>query len=743
MVFQPYRFDDQFQRAVVTAPPVSSSASVADPIVWHNFLSENDITWTLLRGNMGYRRGDLILQGDGNTPVILAPRKPAIAWDLYQAVQIRMLAEDGQTIKIKIGDQEFQQELGPLKQYNVYSFPIHIETGSSVRPLAIMPTDSLTGLIAIQSIELIPRKTTFPAAAGRAPLGKREEYRNAIFVHSPASLAYDVQIPRGARLHFGMGVAARDVVTFHVAADSTEVFSKTLANADVWEDADVDLSPYAGRKVKLSFQTSAASQGAVGFWANPLLTTTTPKQRPNVLVYMIDTLRADHASLYGYARDTTPFLKKLGAQGLVFEDCQVQATWTKPSVASLMTSLYSFTHGIRTDDDTIPQGSTTLAQQLRSAGYVTASMIANPLAGRLTGLQRGFDYLSEWQAVGRFVNEKEDRATDSAALNKIVFPWLEQHRDELFFLYAHATDPHAPYRAPAAFEAKFANPAETPQFDRDFNKLENMAVRRGGFGVSRALCQLGAVNPDRFIQQARDRYDAKILHNDASLQQLIEKLQQLGILDNTLIVVVSDHGEEFWEHGWTGHGQSVYQELAHGVLLMWNPKLIPAPRRVADPVQLIDVMPSVLDLLGIPIPAVVEGQSLAPFAKGLPFQRKGPVVTSRFAHPYSKNNDEFTPENHIDSMALLDANWKLIYRENGKSVGLNKVELYDRRVDRGEQKNIAAQHPREVDRMMTSMGAWLDAQKQIRTTIGRGAKAAFDQDTLDRLRSLGYLGGKK
>ena len=93
-------------------------------------------------------------------------------------------------------------------------------------------------------------------------------------------------------------------------------------------------------------------------------------------------------------------------------------------------------------------------------------------------------------------------------------------------------------------------------------------------------------------------------------------------------------------------------------------------------------MPTVLDLLGIKIPDVVEGQSLAPFAKGTPFQRMSPVMTSRFAHPYSKKDDEFTPENHIDSMALVDANWKLIYRENGKSVGLSKVELYDRRVDR-------------------------------------------------------------
>ena len=186
-------------------------------------------------------------------------------------------------------------------------------------------------------------------------LGKREEYRNAIFVHSPSSLAYEVQIPPHARLHFGIGVAGKEPVTFHVTADSTEIFSRALANPEVWEDAEVDLSAYAGRKAKLTFETSAAATGAVGFWANPLLTTTVPKLRPNVLIYMIDTLRADHASLYGYPRDTTPNLKKLGTQGLVFEDCQVQATWTKPSVASLMTSLYSFTHGIRTDDDTIPK----------------------------------------------------------------------------------------------------------------------------------------------------------------------------------------------------------------------------------------------------------------------------------------------------------------------------------------------------------------------------------------------------
>ena len=739
--FAPYRFDDHLQTSAVKASAARSSALAAEPILWHNFFSEKDLTWNLLRGRMGYRQGDLVIKGDGSSPVMLAPGRPVIAWDLYQAVQIRMMAEGGHEIKIRIGDREFKQKLGPSGRYNDYRFEVHIETGTGIQPLLIMPTDGINDLVAIKSIELIPRTAEFPEAAGRRMIGKREEYRNTLFVHAPSSLVYEVAIPRSGQLHFGMGIAENSPIAFRVMADSREVYSKTLRDAETWEDAGVDLSSYAGREVKLSFETSAAKPGTVGFWANPLLTTKAPKNRPNVLLYMIDTLRADHTSLYGYSRDTTPYLKKLGAQGLLFDDCLVQATWTKPSVASLMTSLYSFTHAIRSDDDTIPQEATTLAEQLRAGGYVTASMVTNPLVGRLSGLQRGFDYLSEWEVAARHLKD-EDRATDSAGLNRILFPWLERHRDEPFFLYAHATDPHAPYRPPAGFEEKFANPTETPEFDRDFARLKRIALSRGGFGVSRALCLKSGIDPERFIRRAIDRYDAKILHNDWSIEQLAEKLQQLGILDNTLIVVVSDHGEEFWEHGWTGHGQSLYQELAHGVLLMWNPKLIPTPRRIATPVQLIDVMPSVLDLLGISIPAVVQGQSLATFAMGRPFQRHGSVMTSRFAHPYSQH-DELLPENHIDSLALLDADWKLIYREKGKEVGLNKVELYDRRADREDTSNVAAGHPREVDRMMAEMGAWLDAQRQIRSALGRGAKAPLDPKTMDRLRSLGYLGRKQ
>jgi choline-sulfatase len=744
-IFKPYRFDDEFK-----PPPGESAgiavptASLADPIVWHNFLSEDDITWSLLRGRIGYRKGDLIVKGAGSTPVIVSPTAQPIDWNLYEAVEIRMLAEGGHELKIKIGDAEFRQPIGSLGEYHDYRFAINVGGPKGSRPLAIMPTDGLTDLVAIRSIALIPRKAVLPGTAGKLYIGKNEDYRNVIYARAPSSLAFEVPVPREARLHFSMGVmASGSPVTFRVLeqASSKELYSKTVSTAEGWEDAEADLSAYGGTNLKLVFRTGSSQAGAVGMWANPLVTTRAPKSRPNVLVYMIDTLRADHSSLYGYARDTTPFLKKLGAAGVVFDDCQAQATWTKPSIASLFTSLYSYTHGIVRDDDTIPKGAATLAEQLRKSGYVTAAVTASPWAGKITGLQRGFDYEMEFPVIQRQRTDAADRGTDSAALNRVLFPWLERHHDEPFFLYGHATDPHAPYRPPRGFEEKFANPAETLEFNRDYAKLRDKDQYGGGTVVNRAGCRQNGVDPGKFIQRAIDRYDGEVLRNDKSLELLAAKLKQLGILENTLIIVLSDHGEEFWEHGWTAHGQSLYQELTHSVFLMWNPKLLRVPRRITEPVQLIDVMPTILELLDLKPPDILQGQALVPLARGLPFRRRTPVMTSRFAHAGAKPGG--VPENRINTFAMVDANWKLIYREKGKDVGLERVELYNRRTDRAERKNVASAHPAEVERMMAEIGNWLTAQKQIRTVLGKATPSTMDQRTLDQLRSLGYIGGKQ
>ena len=436
---QALRLDDNLLRAKVSASEAVSAATAAEPVIWQNFFSTSDITWQLIRGRVGVRNGDLMVKGEGSTPVILAPKQPAIDWSLYQAVEIRMSAKSGHEIKIKIGDFESKQKLGPPGEYNVYRFELNVDAPKGSRLLGIMPTDSLDQPVAIHSIKLIPKPASFASASGREELGKRDEYRDALYVHSPAAIVFPLSLPANAHLHFGMGSTVKESrVTFRVSIEGEpgDLFSKTIDNPDRWQDAEIDLSRWGGRPVKLRLQTESSHAGDVALWASPLVTSPALRKqtRPNILIYTIDTLRADHASLYGYARDTTPFLKKLAASGVVFDDCQAQATWTKSSIASLMTSLYSFTHGIVSDADTIPAGSATLAAQLRNSGYTTASIVSTPFVGRATGLDRGFDYLLEYPVVLGQVNPQTDRATDSAALNRVVFPRLERARGAPFFL---------------------------------------------------------------------------------------------------------------------------------------------------------------------------------------------------------------------------------------------------------------------------------------------------------------------
>jgi len=739
-----YRFDDHLAEANVSAANTPSAARVTDPVIWKDFFTERDVPWILLRGRMGLRRGDLILQGDEGTPVILSPKETPIDWGLYESVLIRMMAEGGEEVKIRIGELELRQKLGPPGEYQVYRFDVNLEVPKGSRPLAIMPTDSPTALVAIDFIELVPRKTSFPAPAGRLKLGKQDEYREALYVHSPSSLIYQVRVPPGGRLRCGLGVAdRRQPVTFRITLgpEGRELLVRTLSDPAQWEDVEADLGAYAGRTVKLAFQTSADQPGAVGLWANPLLTGSGPRSRPNILIYLICSLRPDHTSLHGYPRDTTPFLKKLGAAGVVFEDAHAQAPWTKASVPSLLTSLDPYALHIVQDADTIPKGAVTMAERLRAQGYVTAGFLTNPFAGRASGLDRGFDYLMEYPVIHRQRIEETDRATDSAALNRVLFPWLERHRDEPFFLYAHATDPHAPYRPPAEFEARFADPAETARFNRDYARLRDRRQYGGGATVSPAHCRALGIDPARFIRQAVDRYDAEIAHNDHSLERLADKLGRLGILDQTLLVVVSDHGEEFHEHGFTAHGHSLYQELIHVLWLMYSPRLLPAARRVAEPVQLLDLMPTVLELAGIPAEGLVQGQSVLPPARGLPFQRRGAIMACRFPHPSARPGG-FVPEYRTGAFARIDSHWKLIYRDQAEKAGMKRIELYDRRTDRREAQDVAARHPDVVARLMADLSQWIEAQKQVRKLLGPGGKATLDAQTLERLRSLGYLGGK-
>lgn len=164
----PFRLDDQLSSATIKASTAASAGRVSEPVVWQDFFSEKDLTWTLVRGQIGTRNGDMMIKGEGSTPVILAPKEPAIDWSLYEAVEIRMSAAGGGEAKIRIGDYEVKQKLGPAGQYQVYRFDVALDAPKGTRPLAVMPTDSLSDLVAIRSIKLLPRAESFPQPAGRS-----------------------------------------------------------------------------------------------------------------------------------------------------------------------------------------------------------------------------------------------------------------------------------------------------------------------------------------------------------------------------------------------------------------------------------------------------------------------------------------------------------------------------------------------------------------------------------------------
>lgn len=737
-----YRFDDHLAAATVAASAAAPSVLEAERVVWH--FDRQPIPWDLLRGRMGFKPGQLIVEGEGNTPVIASPASPAVDWSRYEAVLVRMISEGGSEIKIKLGATELRQKMAPPMHWQVYRFDLPPSPPGFLRPLAIMPTDDMNAPVAIDFIELVPRRDTLAEPVGRTSVARRDEFRNAIYARCPAAVAFEVPVPRAApHLRFGLGVSQTGPVTFRVLAgpSKTEVFSRAVSDAGSWEEADVDLARYAGTTTRLVFQTDSGTVGALGLWANPLLMSRVPASRPNVLLYVVCTLRPDHTSLYGYSRDTTPFLKRLGASSVVFDDVTAQAPWTKASVPSLLTSLQAYTHRLVNESDTIPRNAVTLAEQLRSAGYVTASIVANPLAGRASGLDRGFDFVMDYPVVQRQRTDAVDRGTDSAAINRAILPWLGRHRDEPLFLFILAADPHAPYRPPAEFEKLYANPAETPQFNRDYQRLRDVRAYGGGAAVSWAEIRAKGIDPDAFKRRAIDRYDGEIAHNDKSLETLLARLREDGLLDHTLVVVASDHGEEFWEHGFGAHGHALYSELIRAVLLMWNPKLLPPPRRLAEPVQLIDVMPTILDLLGLKAPAGLEGQSLVPLLKGLPFHRNGSVMSTKLARPKAESGGG-VPESATDTIARIDADWKLIYRRRAARAGLKVIELYDRRHDRADGHDLAPQQRELAGRLRLEILNWIQQEDRARQQVGEAGKTTLDRNTLERLRSLGYLGGK-
>jgi arylsulfatase A-like enzyme len=313
---------------------------------------------------------------------------------------------------------------------------------------------------------------------------------------------------------------------------------------------------------------------------------------PSILLYVVDTLRPDSLGVYGNEVVSTPHFDRLGAEGVVFEEATANSSWTRASMASLFTGLYPTRHRTRTKFDHLPEGIPTLAEILREEGYETAFINANPNVGGFFGFGRGFRDLAQLyeRSKSGMVGSNELIAT-ADEITSVATDWISNTRGP-FFLAILAVDPHAPYRPPAKYD----------RYGGDYR-----GSVRGEFS---SMARADLTPADR--ARVRSLYDAEVSFIDAAFGRLIEYLRDQGRLGETIVILTADHGEEFWEYERRGHGRSLADPVIRVPLILRFPAdpRVEGGTRSERPVELVDVLPTLLDLLDLEAPKRMDGASL-------------------------------------------------------------------------------------------------------------------------------------
>ena len=429
------------------------------------------------------------------------------------------------------------------------------------------------------SCDVVPRT----GRCGHVALG--HDRRRALLIDAPAALELGVDGAGAQALRFSLGATAPGAGAVPVRVTATDAEQRVVA---AWEGtvqpgrgwSDVALAlPSAPARLAIAVDPGAAGGAQVAL-AMPRLVTPTTSAAPgptNVVVYLMDTLRADHTSAYGYARDTTPHLARLARDGVRFDLAYSTAARTRPATASLLTGLQPGFHGAHSGFALAPQVAT-LAERFHRGGWSTWAFVTNGhVFGHGLNFEQGFD---RFQAVPGTRHLHHARTEE---VNEVLFPHLDALADEPFLLYVHALDPHAPYDPPPGFAGRFTDPAYAGPVRPDKTVTADLVKMKIG---------------EQDLAHVVGLYDEDILYQDAMFGLLLERLERLGVRDRTIVVVVSDHGEEFLEHGAWAHGGRLFEEQTRVPLLMHVPGVAGArgahgrdagadPRRHADLARLV------------------------------------------------------------------------------------------------------------------------------------------------------------
>lgn len=523
-------------------------------------------------------------------------------------------------------------------------------------------------------------------------------------------------VPQRSRLTFSFGILdaalLQGPVRFSVSACEqeiceplfSEVFDLEQKDQSAWQERSVSLSSVWGQTRSLEFEAvpERADSLSLPVWGNPrVVVESEVPTRPNVILLSVDTLRSDHLDVYGYSRETMPFVtSRIAPNGAVFENFISEAATTEVSHMSMFTSLPALVHGTTRYDRKLAVPVMTLAEAFRGQGFDTAAFTeAGPLDPQL-GFDIGFDRWKENPDIYFYFPVGQVERVFAQG-----WDWIAQRRDRPFFLFLHTFQVHYPLSPPIAYRELF--------LDDEIERSEEM------------------------LQVAK--YDQEIRFVDDQLALLWTKLENNGLSQNTILILVSDHGDEFWEHGERGHGSLPYEEVLKVPLIMMGPGVAKGVRN-QQPLHHVDLMPTILELAEIPVPAHVLGESFADAVRGLDASSEVPAVERvRTSASWAVPDGVSVPV-----FAIRDQHLKVIVYEEGAGTRLKCFALES---DPNEKMDLCSEGPTaEVTQLLSHLETYEAEMQAKRISLAgqsldgeEGQTIPVSPDQEAHLRALGYV----
>jgi len=432
------------------------------------------------------------------------------------------------------------------------------------------------------------------------------------------------------------------------------------------------------------------------------------KPPKGIIVISLDTLRADHLGTYGYHRNTSPHIDAFANESVVFDKAVVQAPLTLPSHMSIMTSLYPSSHGVLKKNNRLADEHVTLAELLREGGYKTAAFADGAFMKGSYGFKQGFDLYDgdEWIGIARILPKAKK--------------WLEENKANPFFLFIHCYDVHDPYDPPPPYDTIFHDFTYTGTFVPTTKNMQAAAWRRL------------KVN-DEDLRHIKALYDGGIRYTDEKIGGFLSYLEETGLLENSLVIITSDHGEEFKEHGSFLHWKLYFRPNLHVPLVMHIPNYPKKGIRVRELVQSIDILPTILEIAQLPPHPEAQGRSLLPSIK------EHSTYLGRFwcqiSHLFTKDENTSIAE-HFEPLVEMSHNismiidrYQVIYKVKSES-----LELFDLKYDPLTQEDIASEKGTVVQRLLSKLKALYAVLPKY-----KAATFTLDKKTRGQLAALGYI----